>query len=305
MQLAASGSRDGGDDGTQGSYFCSSCATKWKWFWRHRLTASVAQKLLTSGTTQNEAMLKGFNSIANEQLYWNICEDTYLKATEQECYKQLVEPLAQLYSDMIAFQALTICHFSKAQLSRAWENMAGSNGWEGRATKIEKQSTKVQGNISNLEKREERTMEEEAARDARVAIYSQRHLPNTQTESETKQSFSKSSHQTTRATRTSTRRGWKAHANRSSTTTDSAHGETLRRRACSGSLLVPGAENQSCPELWSTNIGFPLRRHTDCLPFLFQRWRRTPHTQHRRFIRYSSSALYQRSYRQPNQICVA
>ncbi|EFX04858.1 ankyrin repeat-containing protein [Grosmannia clavigera kw1407] len=119
---------------------------------------SLILPLLTSGTTQNEAMLKGFDTIGNEQLYWNICEKTYLESAEHEIYKPLVEPLAQLYSDMIAFQALAICHYSKAQLSRAWENIAGSNDWDVRANKIEKQSTNIQRNILNLDKQEIRIL---------------------------------------------------------------------------------------------------------------------------------------------------
>lgn len=43
----------------------------------------------------------------------------------------------ELYSHIVEYQASTVCHLSKAQISRAWENVAGSNDWDGRAKKIE------------------------------------------------------------------------------------------------------------------------------------------------------------------------
>ncbi|KAB5569898.1 hypothetical protein GE09DRAFT_1217350 [Coniochaeta sp. 2T2.1] len=73
---------------------------------------------LTSGATQNEAMLKGFNSIGEVQVYWAICDETYLQAEHRQHYERLVEPLAKLYSYIIEYQARVICHLSRTQLSR-------------------------------------------------------------------------------------------------------------------------------------------------------------------------------------------
>ncbi|KAJ6011194.1 hypothetical protein N7451_002606 [Penicillium sp. IBT 35674x] len=92
--------------------------------------------LLSSSITNNEAMLKGFNLIGETQIYWDICEKRNLDSKYQEEYKALREPLAKLYSQIIEYQARAICHLSKAQLSRAWENVAGAHDWEGMATKI-------------------------------------------------------------------------------------------------------------------------------------------------------------------------
>ncbi|KAJ6093116.1 hypothetical protein N7486_008405 [Penicillium sp. IBT 16267x] len=97
--------------------------------------------LLSSGIKNNEAMLKGFNLIGEIQIYWDICEKRNLESKHQEEYKLLREPLAKLYSQIIEYQARAICHLSKAQLSRAWENVAGAHDWDGMTRNI--------GNASN------------------------------------------------------------------------------------------------------------------------------------------------------------
>ncbi|KAL9601837.1 MAG: hypothetical protein Q9179_002728 [Wetmoreana sp. 5 TL-2023] len=103
---------------------------------------SLLLPLLTSGTTQNEAMLKGFSSIGHVQLYWEVFENKYPRSKHQQDYQSLIEPLAELYSQVIEYQAYAICHLSKAQLSRAWDNVAGSNDWDSMAKEIEKCSEK-------------------------------------------------------------------------------------------------------------------------------------------------------------------
>ena len=87
-------------------------------------------QLLTSGTANNEVMLKGFNSICDIQLYWNTCEKTYFQLSRRENYKNLLEPLAKLYSHIFEYQARVICHLSRAQLSRTWQNVAHGNDWD-------------------------------------------------------------------------------------------------------------------------------------------------------------------------------
>jgi hypothetical protein len=84
----------------------------------------------------NEAMLRGFNSIGDVQVYWEIWEKTYLRSSYPQRYQDLIEPLAKLYSHVIEYQARVICHLSRAQLSRAWQDVAGWNDWDGKATTI-------------------------------------------------------------------------------------------------------------------------------------------------------------------------
>lgn len=78
-------------------------------------------------------MLKGFNSLCDVQMYWNIVERTYLQPSRRQAYQDLIEPMAKLYSHIIEYQARVICHLSKAQLSRAWEmspaGMIGMGNW--------------------------------------------------------------------------------------------------------------------------------------------------------------------------------
>ncbi|KAJ5740823.1 hypothetical protein N7493_000695 [Penicillium malachiteum] len=86
--------------------------------------------LLTSGTAKNEAMLKGFNSIGDVQVYWEICERTYLQPSHRNEYQDLMKPLVKLYSHILEYQARVICHLSSVQLSRAWQNVAGWSDWD-------------------------------------------------------------------------------------------------------------------------------------------------------------------------------
>ncbi|KAJ5644882.1 hypothetical protein N7507_010893 [Penicillium longicatenatum] len=110
--------------------------------------------LLSSGIKNNEAMLKGFNLIGDIQIYWDICEKRLLESKHQEEYKALREPLAKLYSQIIEYQARAICHLSKAQLSRAWENVAGAHDWEEMTTNIGNASNVCITNIDPLEAEE-------------------------------------------------------------------------------------------------------------------------------------------------------
>ncbi|KAJ5433545.1 uncharacterized protein N7458_012701 [Penicillium daleae] len=115
---------------------------------------SLLLPLLTSGTTKNEAMLKDFNSIDDVQVYWRICEKTYLRSSHRHRYQDLIEPLAKLYSHIVEYQARVICHLSSAQLSRAWQNVAGWNDWDGKAAEIDYLSKKCGDCITPLEAEE-------------------------------------------------------------------------------------------------------------------------------------------------------
>ncbi|KAB5518246.1 hypothetical protein GE09DRAFT_1294182 [Coniochaeta sp. 2T2.1] len=100
---------------------------------------SLLLPLVTSGTTQQEAMLRGFNAVGDVKIYWRICEETYLQSKYREHYERLIGPLAKLYSYVIEYQARVICHLSRSQLSRAWHNVARWNDWD-KANEVEKLS---------------------------------------------------------------------------------------------------------------------------------------------------------------------
>ncbi|KAJ5415092.1 hypothetical protein N7465_003787 [Penicillium sp. CMV-2018d] len=112
---------------------------------------SLLLPLLSSSTTANLAMLKGFDSIDNVQIYWNICEKRYLQSEHMEEYRDLIKPLATLYSYIIEYQARAICHLSEAQLSRAWKNIAGENDWDEMKSKIEVSSEGCSSYLPRLE----------------------------------------------------------------------------------------------------------------------------------------------------------
>ncbi|CAG7996124.1 unnamed protein product [Penicillium nalgiovense] len=110
---------------------------------------SLLLPLLSSSTTSNLAMLKGFDSIHSIQIYWDIFEKNYLKSEHMEEYQDLLEPLAALYSHIIEYQARAICHLSKAQLSRAWVNIAGESDWNEMISKIESSSEACSSHLSH------------------------------------------------------------------------------------------------------------------------------------------------------------
>lgn len=78
-------------------------------------------------------MLRDFNTINDIQILWKDIEDTYLTSPH---YHHLKEPLAQLYSHIIEFQAQAICHASKPRISRAFHFVTRSNNWNGSITSI-------------------------------------------------------------------------------------------------------------------------------------------------------------------------
>ncbi|KAJ5756953.1 uncharacterized protein N7511_007135 [Penicillium nucicola] len=111
--------------------------------------ASLLLPLLTSGSTETEAMLKGFNSLNNVQLYWQISEDNYLKKKDLEHdkleqkdvnYERLLEGLVKLYMLILEYQALVICHLSKRQWSRALNDMFKSTDWAAKIKDISEMS---------------------------------------------------------------------------------------------------------------------------------------------------------------------
>ncbi|KAL3488415.1 hypothetical protein BJX62DRAFT_240109 [Aspergillus germanicus] len=112
---------------------------------------SVFLALLSSGTTQNDAMLHGFNAIGDLQIYWHVCEESYIKTGHSADYQPLVEPLAKLYSYMIEYQARSICYLSASQRCRAWKSIANSNEWSGVLEKIDKQDQHCRDIIGPIE----------------------------------------------------------------------------------------------------------------------------------------------------------
>ena len=81
-------------------------------------------------------MLKGFNFISDIQIYWEICENTYLRSSHRQKYQDVIEPMAKLYSYVIEYHAFVICHLSKAQPSRVWQDITSWNDWNDKAIKV-------------------------------------------------------------------------------------------------------------------------------------------------------------------------
>ena len=101
-------------------------------------------------------MLEGFHSIGDILVYWQICEKTYLQSSHRNNYEALIEPLAKLYSYIVEYQARVICHLSRAQLSRAWQDVVGSLDWTGKVGKIDTLDKRCRGYIPPLQDEETR-----------------------------------------------------------------------------------------------------------------------------------------------------
>ncbi|KAF3073748.1 hypothetical protein CFAM422_003956 [Trichoderma lentiforme] len=91
---------------------------------------SLFLPLLVCGAKYNEGMLDGFGSISDMQMFWKSYEETYIGQPDTKSYQALKDILVKLYSFIIEYQARVICHLSKAQLSRAWQSMTGSDDWD-------------------------------------------------------------------------------------------------------------------------------------------------------------------------------
>ncbi|UKZ46399.1 hypothetical protein TrVGV298_000600 [Trichoderma virens] len=103
---------------------------------------SLLLPLVTSGTTQNEAMLKGFNSIGDLQMYWRICENTGSPSIYDSSPQPFIESLGKLYSFFIEYQARVICHLAKSQLSRAWSDITSPGEWDEKIQEIHQLNNK-------------------------------------------------------------------------------------------------------------------------------------------------------------------
>lgn len=111
-------------------------------------------KLLAGAAYIDESMLKGFNSLCDVQLEWQIVEKTYLSPSRLAGYQDLIEPISKLYSHILEYQARVICHLSRAQLSRAWEKVLGWNNWEEKSAEIQDFSEQCRRYISPLQVQE-------------------------------------------------------------------------------------------------------------------------------------------------------
>ncbi|OBT80382.1 hypothetical protein VF21_00914 [Pseudogymnoascus sp. 05NY08] len=98
---------------------------------------SLLLPLLTSGTTENEAMLEGFSSIGELQQFWQIQEKISLQSKHQHHYQSLTERLVKLYSLFLTYQAYVICHLSKTQFSRAWGDLSSPGFWTSKVEEID------------------------------------------------------------------------------------------------------------------------------------------------------------------------
>ncbi|KAJ6437383.1 feruloyl esterase B [Purpureocillium lavendulum] len=116
--------------------------------------ATLLLPLITQSTEQLTAMLKGLASISHVQTSWYLHAGRYLNSPHQQSDSDLVEPLTELYSHIIEYHARVICHLSKAQMSRAWQEVAGWNDWEAKAGEIRELSDRCSDRISHLKELE-------------------------------------------------------------------------------------------------------------------------------------------------------
>lgn len=84
---------------------------------------------LASSPVYNKAMIEGFNTLSNMQIFWKACEETYLTSSNSQIYHTLKRPLEELYSFIIEYQARIICHIAKLPVSRIVKWVTWSDKW--------------------------------------------------------------------------------------------------------------------------------------------------------------------------------
>ncbi|KAL6835232.1 hypothetical protein V8C40DRAFT_261883 [Trichoderma camerunense] len=96
---------------------------------------SLLLPLITGNMKQKEAMLRGFNLIGDIQMYWRICEETNLPSLNKLSYEQ---HLAKLYSVIVEYQARVLCHLSRRQLFREWNDIISPAEWDKKIQEIQR-----------------------------------------------------------------------------------------------------------------------------------------------------------------------
>ncbi|KAH8199872.1 hypothetical protein TruAng_005988 [Truncatella angustata] len=98
---------------------------------------SILLPLLATGTAMHEAMLLGFDATHRVQLYWKTFQDIFPQDLDVGGDRAVHYGLVELYSHIFEYQARVICHLSLAQLSRAWQKVAGDDDWEKRMAHVD------------------------------------------------------------------------------------------------------------------------------------------------------------------------
>ncbi|KAI0803803.1 hypothetical protein GGR55DRAFT_682217 [Xylaria sp. FL0064] len=102
------------------------------------LSAQPYAALAWSGVSillPHEAMISHLDTVNHVQVYWKAYQDAFPGEFHVNS-----DSLIELYSHVFEYQARTICHLSSAQLSRAWQKVAGWNEWEKKAAHVERLS---------------------------------------------------------------------------------------------------------------------------------------------------------------------
>lgn len=74
-------------------------------------------------------MLEGFNTLSEMQMIWKACEETYLTSSHSHFYKDLRDPLAELYSFIIEYQARAIYRLTGSSDPGSSKYVPGSEKW--------------------------------------------------------------------------------------------------------------------------------------------------------------------------------
>jgi hypothetical protein len=112
--------------------------------------ATMLLPLLGEAMGQHSNLVKGFHDMAQEQIYWQLCDKTSLQGTnEDEKYQDFLGNIVELYSLILEYQAKAICHLCKGQLYRAWADLTESD-WTNDAKNITEASEKCKGPLTQI-----------------------------------------------------------------------------------------------------------------------------------------------------------
>lgn len=77
-----------------------------------------------------------------------------MRSQSRDAYDKLFKPLSSLYSKILEYQLLAICHLSKKQLSRAWDKLSGQDDWANKESEMVEASNKCKEYIVPLQRNE-------------------------------------------------------------------------------------------------------------------------------------------------------
>lgn len=133
---------------------------------------SILLPLLLNASQENERMVEGLDSICNFLASYKIKESIYLQGSEKTAHPDCVKAVAELYSNILEYQAHLICHLSKNAAKRGYSSIFKLDEWKEMLEKIKSSDAICRGYFDLLgeERTEDCRRQERGYRDQLLGI---------------------------------------------------------------------------------------------------------------------------------------